>query len=258
MGDTPPTHPHTYIISTMASSMMALRSLARTAAPRAAVRPAASLAVARRFASSSSTQQDPKAKANALIDALPGNSLVSKTGILTLGTAISAVAISKELFVVNEEVVVLASFTILIAFLAKIIRAPYSEWAESQIERIKGILNQSRSAHTQAVQSRIDSVGEMKDVVGLTEQLFALSKETAQLEHETFVLKQKTTLAAEIKATLDSWVRHEAQQREAEQVELVKSVQDKVLASLKDQKTQKEILAQAVADIEGLVKAGKV
>merc|ERR1712093_472827 len=186
-----PTHPHTYIISTMASSMMALRSLARTAAPRAAVRPAASLAVARRFASSSSTQQDPKAKANALIDALPGNSLVSKTGILTLGTAISAVAISKELFVVNEE-------------------------------------------------------------------LFALSKETAQLEHETFVLKQKTTLAAEIKATLDSWVRHEAQQREAEQVELVKSVQDKVLASLKDQKTQKEILAQAVADIEGLVKAGKV
>merc|ERR1712093_785958 len=137
-----------YIISTMASSMMALRSLARTAAPRAAVRPAASLAVARRFASSSSTQQDPKAKANALIDALPGNSLVSKTGILTLGTAISAVAISKELFVVNEEVVVLASFTILIAFLAKIIRAPYSEWAESQIERIKGILNQSRSAHT--------------------------------------------------------------------------------------------------------------
>merc|ERR1712093_74585 len=165
---TPPTHPHTYIISTMASSMMALRSLARTAAPRAAVRQAASLAVARRFASSSSTQQDPKAKANALIDALPGNSLVSKTGILTLGTAISAVAISKELFVVNEEVVVLASFTILIAFLAKIIRAPYSEWAESQIDR----------------------VGEMKDVVGLTEQLFALSKETAQLEHETFVLAQ--------------------------------------------------------------------
>lgn len=90
----------------------------------------------------------------------------------------------------------------------------------------------------------------MKDVVGLTEQLFALSKETAQLEHETFVLKQKTALAAEVKATLDSWVRFEAQQRESEQADLVKSVQEKVIASLKDPKSQKDILAQAVADLD--------
>jgi hypothetical protein len=35
-------------------------------------------------------------------------------------------------------------------------------------------------------------------------------------------------------------------------------VQEKVLASLRDPKTQKQVLDQAVADIESLVKAGKI
>jgi len=212
-----------------------------------------------RFASSSSTPtQDPKSRAAAAIDAIPGNSLISKTGSIVLGTALTGAAIGTELFVVNEEVVVGISFALLIGYLSTVIRAPYSEWAEGQIQKFKDILNTSRAAHTQAVQSRIDTVNEMKDVVGLTEQMFALSKETAQLEHETFVARQKATLASEIKTTLDSWVRHEAQQRESEQQELVRSIQQKVLSSLKDQKTQKDILAQAITDIEGLVKSGKI
>ena len=45
-----------------------------------------------------------------------------------------------------------------------------------RLQKVKGILNESRSAHTKAVQARIDSVGEMKDVVTITEQMFALSK----------------------------------------------------------------------------------
>ena len=51
--------------------------------------------------------------------------------------------------------------------------------------------------------------------------------------------------------TLDSWVRFEAQQREAEQADLVKTIQEKVMSDLTDPKMQKDILAQAVADIEG-------
>lgn len=90
----------------------------------------------------------------------------------------------------------------------------------------------------------------MKDVVSVTKGLFDMSKETAKLEHEAFTLRQKVTLASEIKATLDSWVRFEAQAREAEQKELVNSVIGKVLKDLEDSKTQKDILAQAVADIE--------
>jgi F-type H+-transporting ATPase subunit b len=64
------------------------------------------------------------------------------------------------------------------------------------------------------------------------------------------VQKQKVAIASEIKGVLDSWVRYEQQVKESEQAELTKAVIDKVLAVMKDEKTQKEILLGAVAEIE--------
>jgi len=57
-------------------------------------------------------------------------------------------------------------------------------------------------------------------------------------------------VASEVKAVLDSWVRYEQQLKESEQAELTKTVIEKVLASLKDEKTQKDILASAIAEVE--------
>ncbi|CEQ40737.1 SPOSA6832_02377 [Sporobolomyces salmonicolor] len=221
--------------------------------------------VGARFQSSSS-QPAPAAKASALIDALPGNSLVSKTGIVTLTTATAAAAISNELFVLNEEVVVLGSFVIFLGYVSSIIRAPYREWADSQIQvtigpfsratqKVKDILNSSRQAHTDAVRGRIESVGEMKDVEALTAQLFELSKQTAALEHETFRLKQQAAIAADVKSVLDSWVRHEAQLREQEQKDLVQTVLANVQKQLTDKKLQRDILLSSVAEVETLVKS---
>ena len=51
-------------------------------------------------------------------------------------------------------------------------------------------------------------------------------------------MKQKTQLAAEVKTVLDSWVRFEAQEREAEQRLLTETV------------IEKQILDSAVAEIE--------
>ena len=75
-------------------------------------------------------------------------------------------------------------------------------------------------------------------------------QETAKLEAEAFTLKQRVALAAELKAVLDSWARYEQQQKESEQAELSRAVIDKVLKSLSDEKTQKDILLGAVAEIE--------
>lgn len=118
-----------------------------------------------------------------------------RTGIVTLGTALTGLAISSELYVVNEESIVFGGFVLLAGYIASAVRAPYREWADGQIsvgicrhfslqllkirwheQKITGILNATRAEHTQAVQSRIDSVGEMKDVVGTTKALFAMSK----------------------------------------------------------------------------------
>lgn len=152
----------------------------------------------------------------------------------------------------------------------QIVRLPYKEWAENHIARIKGVLDGARAEHTQAVQDRIDAVGEMKDVVSLTEGLFALSKvcfpcfpvtpsltglsrrrqETAKLESEAFVQRQRVALAAEVKTVLDSWVRFEQQEKENEQSRLVKSVVDSVMKNISEEKTQKEVLAWAVSEVE--------
>ena len=75
-------------------------------------------------------------------------------------------------------------------------------------------------------------------------------QETAKLESEAFVQRQKVALASEVKAVLDSWVRFEQQAKESEQADLVKAVVENVLKNLNNEKTQKEILAGAVAEIE--------
>jgi len=155
----------------------------------------------------------------------------------------------------NEETVIAVGFFLLLGFIAKSIREPYRDWAETQISKIKAVLDGARAEHTNAVKDRINSVEQMKDVVSITEGLFALSKETAKLEAESFVLKQRVTLASELKSVLDSWVRYEQQAKENEQAALAKSVIESVLKTIQDEKTQKDILASAVAEVEQLVKS---
>ncbi|KAF8596881.1 hypothetical protein BDV93DRAFT_610667 [Ceratobasidium sp. AG-I] len=206
----------------------------------------------------SDARPPPEQRANALIDALPGNSLVSKTGSVVLGTGIAAAAISQEIYVVNEETIVLIGTAIIFTLIGRAMQAPYREWAEGHINRIKNILNATRKEHTQAVAARIDAVEQMKDVVDVTKGLFAISKETAKLEHEAFSQRQKVALAAEVKGVLDSWVRHEQQEKESEQADLVKSVIERVTKSLTDPKNQAEILASSIAEVEQLVKSKSI
>jgi len=225
---------------------------------RAAVRPKAlatfpQVMSARTMASGSNPPADQKAAE--IIDKLPSSpNLVTKTGTVILGTGLLATAISQELYVLNEETVVFAGTFIMFAVIAKLLKEPYKEWAETNIQKIKSILDNSRSEHTQAVKDRINSVEQMKDVVSLTQGLFAISKETAQLEADVFVQRQKVALASEVKSVLDSWVRFEQQAKENEQAELAKSIIAKVLSTVRDEKTQREILNGAVAEVEQLVK----
>ena len=62
--------------------------------------------------------------------------------------------------------------------------------------------------------------------------------------------RQRVALASEVKTVLDSWVRFEQQEKENEQSQLVKSVVDSVLKNIKEEKTQKEVLAWAVSEVE--------
>lgn len=70
--------------------------------------------------SSSSDRQPPAEKASNIINSMPSSpNLITKTGTVVLGTGLAAAAISQELYVVNEETVILAGFAILISYIAK-------------------------------------------------------------------------------------------------------------------------------------------
>lgn len=78
-------------------------------------------------------------------------------------------------------------------------------------------------------------------------------QETAKLEAEAYELEQKTALAAEAKAVLDSWVRYEGQVKQRQQKELAESIIAKVQKELDNPKVLQQILAQSVADIESML-----
>ncbi|KAI9323800.1 hypothetical protein BX666DRAFT_1890574 [Dichotomocladium elegans] len=219
-------------------------TISRQAAGSAAIR-----------AYSTPTEVEPKQKAASIIDSLPGNSLVSKTGFVTLSTGLATFLISKEIYVFNEETLVLVATGGLLGVLLKYLREPYTNMANDHINRIKSILNKAREDHKAAVQDRITEAGQMKDIVDVTKALFELSRETAKLEAEAFTLKQEVAVAQEVKATLDSWVRHEAQLREREQKQLAAYLIEKVQKGLQDPKVQQQILDQAVADIQKIAKS---
>ncbi|KAI8388060.1 uncharacterized protein BYT42DRAFT_558823 [Radiomyces spectabilis] len=240
---------------------MAFRLLTKGAAAAAIARPTLmtasrqSLGVAALRQYSTQKEVEPKQKANSIIESLPGNSLISKTGYVTLGTGLATFLVSKEIYVFNEETLVLLATTGLIGLFLKYLKEPFNNMANEHIDRIKSILNKAREDHKSAVQDRINHVGQMKDLVDVTKSLFELSRETAKLEAEAFKLKQQVAVAQEIKSTLDSWVRHETNVREREQKQLAAYLIEKIHKDLQDPKIQQQILDQAVSDVQKLAKS---
>ncbi|KAK8162963.1 putative mitochondrial ATPase subunit ATP4 [Phyllosticta citrichinensis] len=231
--------------------------LARGAFGAARLRPTVPVravpAVVSSRASSNVPSEEPKKKAQSIIDSLPGNSIASKAAILSASAGLGAAAISNELYVVNEESIVMFSLLTVFAAAFKYGGPAYSEWAEGQHSKILGILNGARKEHTEAVQKRISNVQDLSGVVEVTKDLFAVSKETAQIEAQAYELEQKTALAAEAKNVLDSWVRYEGQVKQRQQQELAASIIAKIEKELENPKTLQQILNQSVADIERIV-----
>ncbi|KAK4649301.1 atp4 subunit B of the stator stalk of mitochondrial F1F0 ATP synthase [Podospora pseudocomata] len=238
--------------SRLARSALGAARLRPSIAPRAL--PALSTAIAARN-SSGVPAQDPKSKAQSLIDALPGSNLLSKSAILSSFTGLSIYALSNEYYVVNEETVVAFCLLSVWAALIKFGGPAYKEWAEGQNKKILDILNSARADHTQAVKTRIEDVQQMSGVIDVTKSLFAVSKETAKLEAEAYELEQRTALAAEAKTVLDSWVRYESQVKQRQQKELAATIIAKVQKELENPKTLQQILQQSVADVEKIVSA---
>ena len=138
--------------------------------------PGVSTALSLRRHASNVPTEDPKKKAQSILDSLPGNNLISKTAILSAGAGLSIFGISNEFLVINEETVVAFCTLTVFYFVAKYGGPMYKEWADGQVAKMKGILNAAREDHTSAVKSRIENVKQLGSVIDVTKQLFEVSK----------------------------------------------------------------------------------
>lgn len=129
-----------------------------------------------RYQSGVPSQPDPKTKAQSILDALPGNSLISKTAILSSAAGLSIAAISSEIYVVNNETIVALCLVAIYGAVGKYLGPVYGEWASTQVNKIGDILQSARRDHVKAVEDRIDSVSQMSSVVDVTKALFEVSK----------------------------------------------------------------------------------
>ena len=138
--------------------------------------PALSSSIAGGRAASNVPAEDPKKRAQSILDSLPGNSMISKTAIVSAGAGLSIAAISNELYVVNDESIVALSLLSIFWAVGNYGGPMYKEWADGQIAKMRGILNAAREEHTEAVKQRIGSVKELGGVIDITKQLFEVSK----------------------------------------------------------------------------------
>lgn len=79
------------------------------------------------------------------------------------------------------------------------------------------------------------------------------AQETAKIEAQVYELEQKTSIAAEAKSVLDSWVRYEGQVKARQQKELAESIIAKIEKELENPKVLDQILKQSIADVEKIV-----
>ncbi|KAL8741187.1 MAG: hypothetical protein Q9190_006179 [Brigantiaea leucoxantha] len=221
----------------------------RPAIPLRTLPPLLNPASSARFASNVPSEE-PSKRAQSIVDALPGNSLASKSAILSAGTGAAIWAIANEIYVVDEETIVMIATLSVFWGIGHYGGPMFREWCDNAKNRINGVLQDSRKDHANFIQQRIDEVKKVGDVVEITKQLFEVSKETAKLEAEAFELEQKTALAAEAKSVLDSWVRYESQMKQRQQKELAQNIISKITKELENQKTLQQILNQSVADVE--------
>ena len=125
--------------------------------------------------------EEPAKKAQSIIDSLPGNSLISKTAILSAGAGLSVFAISNEFYVVNEETIVAFATLSVFAAIFKYLGPSYVDWANGHIQRQKDILYAAKADHVKAVENRIVSVRELSGVIDITKALFEVSKVIASM-----------------------------------------------------------------------------
>ncbi|OMH85576.1 ATP synthase subunit 4, mitochondrial [Zancudomyces culisetae] len=207
-------------------------------------------ALSRSFSTSNQVSKSSEEKATSIIASLPGDSMVTKTGYIAAATGLTALLISKEIYVFNEETVILAAFASLVTLLYTKVREPMKQWGNEYRETLRDTMNSARQQHLELVDSKISSLSQLSNINAVNSDLFALSKEIVKMEAEIFEKQQEIAFINEVKAVLDSHVRYERSVRESEQKQVAEKIVTNIRGLLKNPKFQQDLVQECLADLK--------
>ena len=199
-----------------------------------------------------SKQVDPKVRADELLNKLPSNNYLRNTTTLTLLASASAFAISKELYVYNEESILMAAFLTTAVLLFKQVKPIYSESFEAYSNNMKKVLNDARAQHSKLVKTQYEESSKLSDITAETKSLFALSKELIALQKEEYELKQRIELTTQVKQKLDAWHRFTQSQKESEKQRMLDQVLSRINSELSKKDVQQQLFTQALRDLDAV------
>ncbi|KND01145.1 uncharacterized protein SPPG_04237 [Spizellomyces punctatus DAOM BR117] len=200
---------------------------------------------------------DPKLEARSLIELFPGDNLAAKSSSVLVAASMAAYLISKEIYIIDAEV-----FEMVCIFGAYWLwyrggKEGVLEYFKEKKATIKNVLESARADHKAVVQERVNHISKMSDIVNVTDALFDMSKEMVVLVEQAYELQQKVALYRQVKGVLDAWVRHEVDVRERLQKQLTSTIISRVREILADEKMQREVLRESLAQLERLVSGTK-
>ena len=199
---------------------------------------------------SSLTKPDPKERALKLLNSVPGSSLLSKTGTLTVGTGLVAFLISKELILLHSETLVLACFIGVIYLLYKNTSGLVTKELDSRTEELRKSLSAGRERTRVSLEDQIRHALEAKELTNIQKDLMEVTKEIVIGQQELAARGVRHRIANQIRHRLDYIATLEAQIRQAEQRSLLERVQNRVMMAIQDPKIQESLLQKSVAEVE--------
>eukprot|EP00051_Salpingoeca_urceolata_P032857 m.17788 g.17788 ORF g.17788 m.17788 type:complete len:280 (+) comp5547_c0_seq1:1837-2676(+) len=238
-----PLGPHSHIEQlafNMATSL--LRAGLRAVRPASATllraaRPAAAAPVQERF-----LHQTPQ---NNFLEGKTG-----QTGAAVLTAGVAATLLSKEILILHNETIVVASVGLVTALLINKVGGSVGAALDDRAKNILDTLGASRTARIEALEAQIQEQEETLATISGIPEIFEINRHLADMSRElSYRTERKATRDAAVEQ-LEGMLKIETAELAQEQADLVNQLEAEVVASLKSQ--EDAILAKCITDLKTL------
>eukprot|EP00730_Choanoeca_flexa_P003460 TRINITY_DN11416_c4_g4_i5.p1 TRINITY_DN11416_c4_g4~~TRINITY_DN11416_c4_g4_i5.p1 ORF type:complete len:222 (+),score=89.58 TRINITY_DN11416_c4_g4_i5:52-717(+) len=180
-------------------------------------------------------------------------SKTGKTGAAVLGLGLAAYLASKEILILHNETVVVASVAAVTYGLMKYAGKDIAATLDERAQNIQTGLEQGRKARIAAIEAEIEEQQALKASVDNIGEIFDINRELNDMTRELTYRQQLHAVRNEAEDHLTQMYNLESSLRQSEQNEIVNWIEAEVLASLKGQ--EDAIMKQCITDLEALAKA---